>query len=167
MTNRRSKGFTLIELMVVITIMALLAGTTAAVLLKGLGEKKKVWARGRVQAIKLSVDLFRSANNQYPWQLPSAETGAYRPDFAEVAKNLNPSNSALALFQPLVNRTKNDFMTFGGKTPYPEINSAGLAIDSWGNEYVATWDRDRDMVIISSNGEDGIPDTADDIRSDK
>jgi len=165
MRRNSTRAFTLIELLIVIAIIAILAGATTAVVSHISALKKKAYAQGRITALKGVIESFKADHNQPPWALPSAPGGIYEPPFGEVAKNLNPSNSSLP-GMATVNTMHKEYDTFGGKKPYKETDAAGRVIDPYGNEYVVRWDRDRNFIVVISPGPDNTIDTADDIRSD-
>ena len=56
--TRKRKGFTLVELLVVIVLISLLAGTVGPKLLKQIGKAKKDLARPKMTAIESAIDTF-------------------------------------------------------------------------------------------------------------
>ena len=65
-SRRRESGFTLVELMVVIVILALLAGIVAYNVIPN-GEKAKVVrAKSDISTIEGALDLYKLQNNSYP-----------------------------------------------------------------------------------------------------
>jgi len=60
------KGFTLIELMVVITILALLAGIVAPRVIGRLKQAKPQKATMDIKQISLALDMYAADNGQYP-----------------------------------------------------------------------------------------------------
>lgn len=60
------RGFTLIEVMVVVLIIAALAGMVLPRVLNRADEARKDIARGEIAAIKTALDLFRLDFGRYP-----------------------------------------------------------------------------------------------------
>ena len=166
LATHHAGAFTLLELLIVIAVAVTITGLSASFIINVNQKKKEVWTRSRVQTMRFAAERFRGANNVHPFPIPRDIGGSPEIPFGQFAKELNPFNPALPNI-PVVNRGATDYFPFGDNTPYPEISPSGQVIDPWGNEYVAVWDRERDVVIISSNGRDGLPGTKDDIRSDK
>ncbi|PKU21567.1 type II secretion system major pseudopilin GspG [Telmatospirillum siberiense] len=64
--HRHQAGFTLLELLVVLTIMGLLAGLAGPQVLKYLGSSRTQTARVQVQNIVASLELFYVDLHRYP-----------------------------------------------------------------------------------------------------
>ncbi|HGJ64799.1 TPA: type II secretion system protein GspG [bacterium] len=62
----KEKGFTLIELMVVITILALLGGVVAPQVIGRLRQAKPKKAAMDIKAIELGLDMYMADNGNYP-----------------------------------------------------------------------------------------------------
>jgi len=60
------RGFTLIELMVVVIIIAALVGIVLPHVLPATTEAKVAAARASIQSIQVGLDLFRLHNDRYP-----------------------------------------------------------------------------------------------------
>jgi len=83
MENRlRRSGFTLIEILVVIVVIAVLAGLVAPNVFKHVGEAKSVSARSQIEMLGAALDAYRLDNGRYPatdqglgalWQAPVLE----------------------------------------------------------------------------------------------
>lgn len=67
----RSKGFTLLELLVVIVIIGLLAGYVAPRYFSQVGKSEVQVARAQIEALEKALDQYRLDMRQYP----SAEQG--------------------------------------------------------------------------------------------
>ena len=105
----RSDAFTLIELMVVIAIIALLAGLTLSTL--GYMNKKGAESRARaeVAALSAAIDSFK------------LDKGSYPPNVASLYTNLcPPTPGAKVYFEP---------------TPGMVNTNARKFIDPWGEDY--------------------------------
>lgn len=83
MKNRLTHaGFTLIEILVVIVVIAVLAGLVAPNVFKHVGEAKNVSARSQIEMLGAALDAYRLDNGRYPgtdqglgalWQAPLQE----------------------------------------------------------------------------------------------
>lgn len=63
---RRSDGFTLIEILVVIVVIALLASLVAPNVFRHLGTAKNATARSQIQMLGAGLDAYRLDNGRYP-----------------------------------------------------------------------------------------------------
>jgi general secretion pathway protein G len=59
-------GFTLLEIMVVVAIIAALAAVVAPSLFQNVGDAKSNAARAQIQAFALALDAYRLDNQAYP-----------------------------------------------------------------------------------------------------
>ncbi len=64
--SRRAKGFTLIEIMVVIGIIAALAALVVPNVIQNKDEALVVTAKANIDAIETALDLYRLKHNNYP-----------------------------------------------------------------------------------------------------
>ncbi|MBN1809131.1 MAG: prepilin-type N-terminal cleavage/methylation domain-containing protein [Planctomycetes bacterium] len=157
----RRRGFTLVELLIVISIIALLAGLTASVVVSAAKRRHTVRVMSRLNQIKLAIEQFKLENNQYPWDLPPNDTTDVVPVFTDVAKELNPSNTDLA-GNVVYNVTKRDYLQFASSGSKKEIDGTGKVVDPWGVEYNVYWNLSLDKVVLWSNGPNGADETSDD-----
>ena len=91
MTRSREGGFTLVEIMIVVAIIALLAAIAIPNVLRGRTTANESAAIGNMRALVSSIEMFRSVNNLYPttgvgWQPAMYEANcaveaAPTPDF--------------------------------------------------------------------------------------
>jgi len=65
-TGYRSKGFTLIEIMVVVVILAILASVVAPAVIKRIDDAQIAKAKADIRAYATALDLFRLDNYKYP-----------------------------------------------------------------------------------------------------
>ena len=90
--RRSERGFTLVEIMIVVAIIALLAAIAIPNVLRGRATANESASIGNMHALISSLEMFRSSNNAYPddW-LGDMVTNA-QPDFAPASfagANLN------------------------------------------------------------------------------
>ena len=71
MSNQQHRGFTLLELLVVIVIIGLLAGYVAPRYFSQVGKSETQVARAQIDALEKALDQYRLDNRRYP----SAEEG--------------------------------------------------------------------------------------------
>jgi len=69
MKRRKMQGFTLIELMVVITIIGLLAGITSVSVMKYLAEAKVETSKSKMRNIIQAISMYHMHHNRIPTQL--------------------------------------------------------------------------------------------------
>ena len=106
MRRLAKRGFTLVEIMIVVAIIALLAAIAIPNVLRGRTTANESAAIGNIRALISSLEMYRSVNNQYPTngstdfrdQMYGTNcTGAApTPDFGppSFCKTLNFANSA-------------------------------------------------------------------------
>lgn len=66
MTRRDERGFTLVEIMIVVSIIALLAAIAIPNVLRGRTTANESAAIGNLRALVSSLEMYRSVNNAYP-----------------------------------------------------------------------------------------------------
>ncbi|WP_323807371.1 type II secretion system protein GspG [Acinetobacter gyllenbergii] len=64
--NTKSKGFTLLELMIVLVIIGLLAGIIGPNLFKNLEKSEKTTAKSQIDALTKAIDQYRIDNGSFP-----------------------------------------------------------------------------------------------------
>jgi len=63
---RREKGFTLVELVVVMTIIAILAGAIALQISNRVQDAKRARAKHDIENMKTALELYKADNGDYP-----------------------------------------------------------------------------------------------------
>lgn len=128
------RGFTLIEVLIVVVIIGLLAALVAPKLVNRLSESKQKIAKQQIQMISTALDLFRADVGRYPTTEEGLKALVKRPE------SIPPEL---------------------WKGPY--LKNAKLPKDPWGNPYVY-YGPDNEMVkskgydyLIISYGADGKP----------
>ncbi|WP_427981018.1 type II secretion system major pseudopilin GspG [Agarivorans sp.] len=133
-TQATSRGFTLLEVMVVIVILGILAGLVVPNLL---GNKEKAdiqKAKTDIVALENALDMYRLDNSRYPTTEQGLEALVTKPTSSPEPRN------------------------------YPEDGYLRrLQKDPWGNDYILISPGEKGRIDIFSAGLDGEEGTADDI----
>ena len=64
--RQERRGFTLIEILVVITVIAILASLVAPMVFRNVGDAKMSSARAQIEILGLALDSYRLDNDYYP-----------------------------------------------------------------------------------------------------
>lgn len=125
------RGFTLIELMVVIVILGILAGLIVPRIMSRPGEAKQMKAKIQIESLETALKLYKLDNGVYP----STEQGLLAlvepPETGDVPKNW-----------------KSGGYLEKGKVPN----------DPWGNDFIYLSPGVNGEYDITSYGADGVPD---------
>jgi general secretion pathway protein G len=127
--NRRAtgaavKGFTLIEIMVVIVVIAIIAAMVAPNVFKNVGEARRTSAMAQMETIATALDSYKMDNHQYPttdqglaalWEEPTNEVArAWKGPYLRKAVPLDPWNHPYQYISPgEVNFKAFDLFSFG------------------------------------------------------
>lgn len=98
--DRQSRaGFTLLEILVVIVVIAVLAGLVAPNVFKHVGEAKNVTARSQIEMLGAALDGYRLDTGGYPatteglgalWQAPNQDKRAWKGPYLRKEVPLDP-----------------------------------------------------------------------------
>lgn len=88
--SRRIKGFTLIEVMVVVVIIAILAAIVVPRIMRRPEQAKKVAAREDILAIENAMDLYKLDNGFYPSTDQGIQALVTKPSTPPVPQNWEP-----------------------------------------------------------------------------
>jgi prepilin-type N-terminal cleavage/methylation domain-containing protein len=153
-TSRR--GFTLIEMLVVITIIALLAGLLFPVVSKAIVNAKRNRAASECRSIASAVELFNREYGYLP--VPASDQGFERASGEENNPNYFSPEESLKIIQVLVadpqeynsghllNREQINFLD----TDRQLVD--GRMLDPWGNQYLIKLDRNYDGKVYYPTG---------------
>ncbi len=88
MRQQTERGFTLVEIMIVVAIIALLAAIAIPNVLRGRTSANEAAAIGNIRSLVSSLEMYRSVNNSYPdaWQADMYTTPD--PDFGPPSFNI-------------------------------------------------------------------------------
>ena len=125
---RKRRGFSFIEVLVVIIILGLLSGIVGVYLFDSAEQAKADATKTQVKGLETALDLYRLHNSRYP----SSEQG----------------------LKALLNKPEVGLIPESWNGPY--LRGKNLPEDSWGNEFrYSAKDNGRDYEIISM-GADGV-----------
>ncbi len=126
---KKTTGFTLVEIMVVVVIIGVLTGLMVPKIIKQADKSTYEAAKADVRAIKTALDLYRLDNRNYPSTAQGLRALVEKPD-----GNPSPVN-----------------WLEGGYLPkYP--------VDQWGNEYVyisPATDEPYELISLAADGRQG------------
>jgi len=125
-----SKGFTLIELMVVIVILSILAVWVAPKIMGRPEQAKQVKARVDIQGLETALKLYKLDNGMYPTTEQGLEALVTAPDSGKIPKNWRQ----------------------GGYLEKDKVPK-----DPWGNDFVYLSPGTHGECDITSYGADGEP----------
>lgn len=128
------RGFTLIELMVVIVILGILAGLIVPRIMGRPEEAKQLKAKMQIESLETALKLYKLDNGMYPDTEQGLQALIEEPETGIVPKNWR-------------------------KQGY--LEKGRLPKDPWGNEFVYLSPGTHGDYDIISYGADGVPDGED------
>ncbi len=126
--KRRDSGFTLVELLVVLAILAMLVALVTPQVLKYLGRAKTDAARIEIQTLGNALDLYRLDMQHYPTQQEGLQALVEAP----------PGSDA-------------------GRWQGPYIKQRKLPLDPWGHPYLYRSPGEHGEYDLYSFGADNAP----------
>ena len=139
--SRRETGFTLIEIMVVLTIIAIMTALIAPQIMGRVDEARVTAARQDIRTLETALDFYQMDNYRYPTTDQGLEALVKKPDDPSV-KNWRA----------------------GGY-----LRAASVPKDPWGNEYKYLFPGSKggpyDLYTLGADGEVGGEDADADIGS--
>lgn len=133
----KQKGFTLIEIMVVVVILGILAALVVPQVMSRPDQAKVTVAQGDIKAIAAALDMYRLDNHVYPSTQQGLEALVKKPSGMPAAKNWN----------------KDGYLK-------------RLPVDPWGNpyQYLAPGSQGPfDLYSLGADGKEGGSENAADI----
>ncbi|HDS1204162.1 TPA: type II secretion system major pseudopilin GspG [Shewanella algae] len=133
-SNNRQKGFTLLEVMVVIVILGILASMVVPNLMGNKDKADQQKAVSDIVALENQLDMYKLDNSVYPTTEQGLEALVEKPNISPEPRNYRD----------------------GGYVKR-------LPMDPWGNPYLLMSPGEHGKIDIFSSGPDGQPGTEDDI----
>lgn len=171
MTGRRTAGFTLIEILVVVAVVGILASILIPVAGRAAKGSKKRKAQVEVSSLKMAVEQFHQDHHYMPFKNTGGKKGMVGED-----KWAQTDDSDWMEMLQGENALKKNYFT-------AKTDDTGKFLDPWGHAYYVGMDRNqdgyvegtgdvggagkiaRDIVGVYSLGEDGQKATTDDIAT--
>jgi len=133
--KRNNRGFTLIELMIVIVILALIAGIVGPRLFKKVGKAKQGTARTQIAQIEAALDSFRLDVGRYPTtsegleSLMQSSVAGWDGPYLKKKVPLDPWGEPYVLISP-GSRAEYELSSYG-KDKQPGGTGEDADINSW------------------------------------
>lgn len=121
--RRRVPGFTLIEILVVVVVIAILATLVAPNVFQHVGTARETTARSQIEMFGAALDAYRLHVGSYPstadglaslWERPASAPMTWRGPYLRKAPPLDPWGNAYVYQSPgEVNRDSYDLLSLG------------------------------------------------------
>ncbi|MBH9396982.1 type II secretion system major pseudopilin GspG [Pseudomonas aeruginosa] len=89
-THFKQRGFTLIEIMVVVVILGVLAALVVPQIMSRPDQAKVTAAQSDIKAIAMALDIYKLDNHGYPSTQQGLEALVSKPSGSPPARNWNP-----------------------------------------------------------------------------
>lgn len=89
-TQNKQRGFTLIEIMVVVVILGVLAALVVPQIMSRPDQAKAAAAQSDIKAIAMALDIYKLDNHQYPSSQQGLDALVSKPGGNPPARNWNP-----------------------------------------------------------------------------
>jgi general secretion pathway protein G len=139
--SRARRGFTLIEILVVIVVIAILATLVAPNIFQHVGAAKSATAKSQIEMLGSALDAYRLDNGHYPttqqglgalWEMPTVDAPTnWRGPYLRKPVPLDPWNAAYIFISPgQVNPNGYDLISYGADGK-PGGTGEDADINSW------------------------------------
>lgn len=148
MAGKSRRGFSLIELIVVIGIIMLLAGITLSVSGGVMARQTITKAKGEMQTIAQALERYKQRYHEYPARENTASlTAALYGDEGNPPKILIPKRSGTSVSMVAVEAEP----LLGSEMDYKEVSGDTVLVDPWGNPYEYYYADTSDIAQIPSD----------------
>lgn len=139
----RRGGFTLIEMLVVITVIAILASLVTPMVFRNVGDARSATTQTQIEALGLALDAYRLDNDRYPTTAQGLDALRHPPAGEPAARNwrgpylrksvpVDPYGRAYIYRSPgTVNPESYDLSSLG-RDGTPEGTGEDADVTSWG-----------------------------------
>ncbi len=129
---KRIKGFTLIEVLIAIAIIALLTSIIGVSYTAYLRKARKITAKSQISNLSMAIETYFIDNNNYPTQQQGLKSLVHKPTVSPIPQDWNG----------------------------PYLNSNKIPKDPWGNEYIYKYPgiqnpNSYDLYTLGKDGEIG------------
>ncbi len=139
---RPTAGFTLIEILVVIAVIAILASIVSPMVFRNVGDAKRSTAQSQLEILGTALDAYRLDNDYYPstaqgldalWQLPQGSPPAlnWRGPYLRKRAPLDPWNRPYLYTSPGVHSPTSYDLASYGRDGQPGGQNEDADIVSW------------------------------------
>lgn len=144
MNRLKSKAsFTLIEIMVVLLILAILAGLTYPVIIAARSHARKKQAEAEIVMIQEALKKYLSVYRKWPAVKATTEDSVFTNDNNEI-------------IQPLIDPDENPRNRIFLSIQTNAIDEHGNMVDPWGNPYRICIDTDYDGLVLGYRENDFV-----------
>ncbi len=154
--EHQGRGFTLVELLVVITIIALLAGLLLPVIIGAIKKAEITKAKNEVMAIATAVEQYQVEYGRYPGQSSSSPDHPYSGNYQNLINTLRGNDLKSGGY---TNPRGMVFLSVEDPSNKTTVASAlnFVMTDPWGNRYevIADWNYDNNIDQPANKADGG------------